>query len=137
MALESFATLASGQPIFTPSDYRNAEAYLRRCLRRVARRTKGSNRRRKALARLAKAQQHIARQRRDCHHKEAAKLVQAYDVIYHEDLRVANLVRNHSLARSISDAGWSAFLSILACKAASAGKRVQALTAAFTSHTKS
>jgi putative transposase len=54
-------------------------------------------------------------------------------VIYHEDLRVANMVRNHSLAKSISDVGWSAFLSILAFKAASAGKRVVAVDPAFTS----
>jgi putative transposase len=133
LGLESFATLANGQSIFTPAPYRKAEAYLRRCQRRVARRKKGSNRRRKAVALLAKAHQHIARQRQDFHHKEAHKLVQAYDVIYHEDLQVANLVRNHHLAKSISDAGWSAFLTILAFKAAYAGKRVQAVHPAFTS----
>jgi len=133
LGLESFATLADGQRIFTPRYYRKAEAYLRRCQRRVARRTKGSHRRRKAVVLLAKAQQHIARQRRDFHHQEARKLIQAYDVIYHEDLRVANMVRNHSLAKSISDAGWSAFLAILAFKAASAGKRVVAVNPAFTS----
>jgi len=82
---------------------------------------------------LAKAQQHIARQRRDFHHKEARKLVQAYDVIYHEGLRVANLVRSHHLAKSISDAGWSAFLSILSFKAACAGRKVIAVSPAFTS----
>jgi putative transposase len=50
-----------------------------------------------------------------------------------EDLRIANMVQNHHLARSISDAGWSAFLRILTFKAASAGKRVQAVNPAFTS----
>jgi len=133
LGLESFATLTNGQPIVTPSYYRRAEAYLRRCQRRVARRKKGSNRRRKAVALLAKAHQHIARQRRDFHHQEARKLVQAYDVIYHEDLQTANMVKNHHLAKSISDAGWSAFLIILAFKAACAGKRVQAVNPAFTS----
>jgi putative transposase len=133
LGLESFATLANGQRICAPSYYRKAQAYLRRCQRRVARRQKGSHRRRKAGALLAKAQQHIARQQRDFHHKEAHKLVQAYDVIYHEDLRVANMVRNHSLAKSISDAGWSAFLAILAFKAAGARKRVVAVNPAFTS----
>jgi putative transposase len=117
----------------TPAYYRRAEAYLRRCQRKVARRKKGSHRRRKAVALLAKAHQHIARQRRDFQHKEAAKLVQTYDVIYHEDLRVRNMVQNHALAKSISDAGWSAYLAILAFKAAGAGKRVEAINPAFTS----
>jgi putative transposase len=133
LGLESFATLAAGGRIVTPAYYRKAEAYLRRCQRRVTRRHQGSHRRRKAVVLLAKAHQHIARQRRDFHHKEARKLVQAYDVIYHEDLRVRNMVQNHHLAKSISDAGWSAFLAILAFKAASAGKRVQAVNPAFTS----
>ena len=70
-----------------------------------ARRKQGSHRRRKAVALLAKAHQHDRNQRRDFHHKEARKLVQAYDTIYHEDLRVANMVQNHALAKSISDAG--------------------------------
>ena len=133
LGLESFAPLADGQRIFTPGYYRQAEAYLRRCQRRVARRKKGSHRRRKAVVLLAKAHQHIANQRRDFHHKEASKLVQGYDVISHEDLRVANMVQNHHLAKSIADAGWSAFLSILTFKAAGAGKRVQAVNPAFTS----
>ena len=133
LGLESFATLASGQPIFTARYARKAEAYLRRCQRRVARRTMGSQRRAKAVKLLAKAHRHIARQRRDLRHQEARKLVQAYDVISHEDLRVRTMVQNHHLAKSISDAGWSAFLIILAFKAASAGKRVQAVHPAFTS----
>jgi putative transposase len=133
LGLESFATLADGRRIRTPAYYRKAEAYLRRCQRRVARRKQGSHRRRKAVVLLAKAHQRIFRQRRDFHHKEAHKLVQAYDVIYYEDLQVRNMVQNHHLAKSIGDAGWSAFLTILAFKAVCAGKRVQAVNPAFTS----
>ena len=56
-----------------------------------------------------------------------------YDTIYHEDLQTANLVRNHHLATSISDAAWSAFLAILSFKAVEAGKTVVAVPPAFTS----
>jgi putative transposase len=133
LGLESFATLATGQPIFNPSYFRKAEAYLRRCQRRVSRRTKGSHRRGKAVVRCATAHQHIRNQRRDFHYREVAKLVHAYDVIYHEDLRVRTMVQNHALAKRISAAGWSAFLSMRTFKAVSAGKRVQAGNPAFTS----
>ncbi|HEV2460552.1 MAG TPA: transposase [Ktedonobacterales bacterium] len=133
LGLESFATLANGECIFTPAYYRKAEAHVRRCQRRVARRVKGSHRRRRAVALLARAHQHIRRQRTDFHHKTALALVREYDTICHEELRVANLVQNHSFAKNISDAGWSAFLAILAFKAASAGKRVVAVDPAFTS----
>jgi putative transposase len=133
LGLEAFATLADGTRIHTPHHSRRAERYLATCQRRVARRTKGSHRRRKAVNVLARAHQTVRRQRQDFHHKTALALVQQYDTIYHEDLRVANLVRNHHLAKSIADAGWSAFLAILTFKAGSAGKRVVAVDPAFTS----
>jgi len=75
----------------------------------------------------------LQRQRRDFHHKTAIMLLRDYDTIYVEDLRVANMVRNSRLSKSISDAGWGQFLTILTFKAASAGKRVQAVHPAFTS----
>ena len=61
--------------------------------------------------------------------------MRANDTIYHEDLQTANMVKNHHLAKSIQDAGWAAFLSILAFKAACAGKRVVAVQPAYTSQT--
>ena len=87
------------------------------------------------MAILAKAHLTVRRQRADFHHKTALVLVRQFDSIYHEDLQVANLVKNHHLAKSISDAGWRDFLIILAFKAASAGKRVVAVDPAFTSQT--
>jgi putative transposase len=59
--------------------------------------------------------------------------VRQYDTVYCEDLPTANMVRNHSLAKSISDAGWSKFLAILSFKAECAGRRVVAVPPAFTS----
>jgi putative transposase len=84
---------------------------------------------------LARAHQTVRRQRADFHHKTALALVRANDVIYHEDLRMANMIKNYHLAMSITDAGWSAFLTILAYKAACAGRRVVAVNPAFTSQT--
>ena len=84
---------------------------------------------------LAKAHQTVRRQRQDFHHKTALAIVRQYDTIYHKDLQTANMLKNHHLARSIQDAGWSAFLSILSFKAACAGRSVLAVDPAFTSQT--
>ena len=59
--------------------------------------------------------------------------MRAYDTISHEDVQVANMLKHHHLAKSISDAGGSAFLAILSSKAVSAGRSVQAVNPAYTS----
>jgi putative transposase len=133
LGLESFATLADGSQIANPRIFRVAERALRRAQRRVARRKKGSKRRRKAVRLLARAHQRVRRARADFHHKTALALLRQYDTLYHEDLQTANMLKNHHLAKSISDAGWSGFLSILSFKAVEAGKTVVAVPAAFTS----
>jgi putative transposase len=133
LGIEAFATLSDGTRIFSPGWYRKAERVLKTAQRRVARRKKGSNRRKKAVVLLAKAHQKVRRQRADFHHKTALTLVRENDTIYHEELQTANMVKNHHLAKSISDAGWSGFLIILAFKAVCAGKRAVAVPAAYTS----
>jgi putative transposase len=133
LGLESFATLANGEPIANPRLYRVAERHLKRAQRRVSRRKQGSRRRRKAVHLLARAHQRVRRARADFHHKTALGLVRQYDTIYYEDLQTANMLRNHHLAKSIADAGWSAFLSILSFKAVEAGKTVVAVPPAYTS----
>jgi putative transposase len=133
LGLEAFATLADGTRIFHPGWYRKAERALKTAQRRVSRRKKGSNRRRKAAQLLAKAHLKVRRQRADFHHNTALHLVQTNDMIYYEDLQTANLLKNHHLAKSIQDAGWSRFLNILSFKAACAGRSVVAVSPAFTS----
>jgi putative transposase len=134
LGIEAFATLSDGTRIFSPGWYRKAERALKTAQRRVTQRKKGSNRRKRAAALLAKAHQKVRRQRQDFHHKTALALVHENDVIYHEDLQTANMVRNH-LAKSIQDAGWGAFLTILTYKAAWAGRRVIGDNPAYTSQT--
>jgi putative transposase len=133
LGIEAFATLSDGIRIFSPGWNRTAERALKTAQRRVSRRKKGSNRRRKAVALLAKAHQTVRRQRQDFHHKTALALVRANDVIYHEDLQTANMLKNHQLAKSIADARWAAFLSVLSFKAVCAGRSVIAVNPAFTS----
>jgi putative transposase len=135
LGLESFATLADGTMIHNPRCYRKAERRLKTAQRKVARRKKGSMRRKKAVKLLAKAHQRVRRQRQDFQHKTALALVREYDTIYHEELQVANMVQNHHLAKSIADAGWSGFLTILNHKAACAGRSVVAVNPAYTSQT--
>jgi putative transposase len=132
VGLKVFLITADGDVVENPRHYRKAERRLRTAQRRVARRRQGSNRRRKAVQLLKRKHQKIARQRRDFHHQAALALLHTYDTIYLEDLRVANLVRNPHLAKSISDAGWGAFRTILEGKAAYAGRRVVAVPPAFT-----
>jgi putative transposase len=135
LGLEAFATLSDGTRIFNPGWYRQAERALKTAQRRISRRKRGSNRRREAVNLLAKAHQKVRRQRQDFHHKTALALVRANDTIYHEALQPANMVKNPHLAKSISDAGWGAFLIILAYKAACAGRRIVAVNPAYTSQT--
>jgi putative transposase len=135
LGLASFATLSDGSQVANPRLLHLAERRLKRAQRRVSRRKKGSHRRRKAVRLLAKAHLKVRRQRQDFHHKVALYLVHTNDTIYHEDLQTANLVKNHCLAKSINDAGWYRFLSILSFKAVCAGRRVIAVPPAYTSQT--
>jgi putative transposase len=132
VGLKVFLVTANGEVIENPRHYRKAEKQFATAQRRVARRKKGSNRRKKAVKLLARRHKTVRRQRSDFHHKTALMLVQHFDTIYLEDLQVRNMVRNRRLAKSIGDAGWGQFRTILAFKAAWAGKRVVAVPAQYT-----
>jgi putative transposase len=133
VGLKVFLITADGEVVENPRLHRRGEKKLAKVQRRVSKRKKGSHRRRKAVGHLQRAHQMVKGQRADFQHKTALKLLRDYDTIYLEDLQVANMVRNHRLAKSISDAGWAQFRSILAATAACAGRRVVAVPPAYTS----
>jgi putative transposase len=133
VGLKVFLITADGLIVDNPRHYRRGEKKLAKANKRVSRRKKGSKRRGKAVGQLSKAHQAVKRQRSDFHHKTALTLLRQYDTIYLEDLRVANMLRNHHLAKSIADAGWAQFRTILEAKAACAGRRVIAVPAQYTS----
>jgi putative transposase len=121
VGLSAFATLSDGAEVENPRYYREAQKKLRRAQRKVARRKRGSHRRRKAVLLLQKAHAHVRNQRADFHHKVSRWLVNNYGLIAVEDLNAKGLARG-MLARSVNDAGWSAFITKLAQKAEEAAR---------------
>jgi putative transposase len=135
LGVRQFATLSDGTHIVGPRPGRVAAPTIRRAQRKVARRQRGSHRRRKAVVELARRREREANRRQDAAHKAAYSLVDRFDLIV-EDLRPSNMVRSgRGLAREITDQGWSIFLQCLEDKAESAGRRVVRVNPRNTSRT--
>ncbi|MEH1777069.1 RNA-guided endonuclease InsQ/TnpB family protein [Nostoc sp.] len=126
MGLKSFLVTSDNQEVPIPQYYRKAEKRLKRLQRQLSRKKKGSNRRTKAVKRVAKTHLKVGNQRKDFHYKTALWLLNQSQVIAHENLNIKGLVKS-KLAKSITDAGWGQFLQILNTKAVSAGYLVVAV----------
>jgi putative transposase len=110
LGLKAFLTDSEGHTIANPRHLRKAEKKLKRLHRRLSRTQKRSSGRKKARKQLAKGYLKVVRQREDFARKTANALVTSHDLIAYEKLRIANLVKNRKLAKSISDACWGRFL---------------------------
>jgi putative transposase len=125
MGLASFATFTDGTQVETPSFFCKSEKLLKKAQQRLARRKKGSKRRAKARYLVARVHEKITNQRLDFCHKLTYSLVESYDGFAVENLNIKAMVQNRRLSKSISDASWGTFLSILKSKAENAGRWYQ------------
>jgi putative transposase len=121
MGLKEFLVTSEKETISIPKYYRKSERKLKRLQRQLFRKEKGSKRRDKAVKRVAKIHLKVANKRKDFHHKTVNWLLRKSKCIAYEDLNTRGLARTNK-AKSIHDAGWSAFLSLLSVKAVNAGQ---------------
>jgi putative transposase len=133
--LKSFVVGSDGLVVEPPKFLRKSEKRLAKEQMKLSRKEKGSNNRRKQRRKVARVHLKVANQRLDFLHQLSRELAEKYSVIVVEDLRVANLMKNHSLAKSFSDAGLSTFISMLEHKVSETGAQLVKVEAAFTTQT--
>jgi putative transposase len=152
LGIASLVTTSSGTHVRNPRHLAATSEQIAAAQGNLARKRRGSSRRKKAVARVARLHGKVRRQRLDQAHQTAFALVRDYDLIVHEDLQIANMTRRPKprpdgsgghqpngaaakagLNKSIHDAGWGIFLRVLSAKAESAGRQVIAVDPRHTS----
>ncbi|MFB8798688.1 MAG: transposase [Microcoleus sp.] len=133
VGLNHFSTDSSGETVPNPRHLRKSERALKRLQKRVSRKKKGSSNRKKAINKLGRKHLKVSRQRKEFAIKTALCVVKSSDFVASENLQVRNMVKNHKLAKSISDAAWSQFAQWLQYFGKVYGKTVIAVAPQYTS----
>jgi putative transposase len=133
LGLKTFVVASDGQTIDKPAHLRESERKLKKLQRSLSRKQKGGANRAKARIKVAKLHEKIRNQRTDFLHKASRKLIDENQVIYAESLNVKGMVKNHCLAKSVSDAGWGEFVRQLQYKAQWYGVRFEQIDRFFPS----
>jgi len=124
IGIKTFLTGSDGLVIENQQFFRKSQAELKSAQRRLSRKQKGSSRRKKAKLKVSRIHNKIANQRSTFIHQKSSFLVNEYDILCIEDLNVDGMKRNHKLAKSISDASFGKFYSVLDYKAGWYGKEL-------------
>ena len=133
LGVKTLATLSDGTVINNPRCLASSERRLKRAQKALSRKTVGSNRRAKARAKVARIHARVAYQRSDAIHKATTWLAQTYSHISIEDLNTAGMVKNHHLAKAVSDAAFGEFRRQLEYKTAKTGARLHVVDRWFAS----
>ena len=125
MGIKDYAILSDGKKYPNPKLLSKSEERLKVLQRRLAKKQKGGNRRLVAKLKVARQYEKIRNQRQDFLHKLSNEITNQYDYVAIEDLSVANMVKNHKLAKSIEDCSWGEFARQLEYKSEWRGKTLK------------